>query len=253
MTAPAVVLCISGHDPCGGAGIQADIEAVAAAGAHAVTVITAHTVQDTSDVRRVAAVDATLLDEQLRVLAADVPIAAVKIGLLGSAAQVPVLLQFLARLGRPVVLDPVLRAGGGAMLASPGLAAGLLAATTVATPNADEARGLAPAAADLDTAGAALVAAGARHVLITGGDEPGDAVVNRWYRAGHGPRRYVWPRLAGGFHGAGCTLAAAIAARLAQGMEVAAALEDAQAFTQRALAAAVAIGGGRRIPRRIHQ
>jgi hydroxymethylpyrimidine/phosphomethylpyrimidine kinase len=248
------VLCLSGHDPGGGAGIQADIEAIAALGGHALAVITAHTVQDSVDVARVVAADARLLQEQLDALFADFRPRALKVGLLGSAAQVAVVAQAARRAAVPVVLDPVLRAGGGAELAGAELIerlrAELLPLTDVLTPNAAEARRLAPAAT-LDDCGAALLALGARHVLITGGDEPGDPVVNHWFAPGRPPRRYAWSRVAGRFHGAGCTLAAATAALLARGVPATAAVSDAQAYTHRALQAAFAAGRGRLIPGRL--
>lgn len=253
MASEAVVLCLSGHDPTGGAGVQADIETVAALGAHAATVITAHTVQDTRDVRRVVVADAGLLKEQLDVLLADVHVGAVKVGLLAGDSQPAFIADVVRRTGAPLVLDPVLRAGGGADLASTGLMDAMRKAlfplTEVLTPNAAEARRLA-SAEDLDDCGAALLEAGCRHVLITGGDEPGDAVVNRLYAKDRPVRRQAWPRLSGGFHGAGCTLAAAIAAGLATGLSAIDAIDDAQAFAHRALAAGVALGRGRAIPGR---
>jgi hydroxymethylpyrimidine/phosphomethylpyrimidine kinase len=246
------ILCVSGLDPSGGAGIQADIEAVAAVGAHALPVVTALTVQDTRNVQSSEAVAASLLARQLDVLIADCRIAAVKIGLLGGAAQVDVLVPRIAALNVPVVCDPVLRAGGGAELASAELAAALrqrlLPVVTVLTPNAAEARRLVPAAHDRTGAGAALVAGGCEHVLITGGDEPGDEVINTWYARQGEPRVYRWPRLPETFHGAGCTLAAALAARLARGADVAGAIEDAQRWTQTTLQRAYAAGRGRRLP-----
>ena len=249
-----LVLCLSGHDPGGGAGIQADIEAIGALGGHALTVVTAHTVQDSSNVFRVVAADPELLQAQLDALLADFKPRALKIGLLGSTGQVELVAATLRRAGVPAVLDPVLRAGGGADLAGPGLIERLrrelLPLVEVLTPNAAEARRLAPDAADLDGCGAALLALGARHVLITGGDEPGDPVVNRWFAADRSPRRYAWPRLSGLFHGAGCTLAAAVAALLARGLPATAAVEDAQAYTHRTLQAAFAAGRGRMIPGR---
>lgn len=253
MRARPIVLCLSGHDPGGGAGLQADIETVAALGGHAAGVVTAHTVQDTSNVRRVVAADPALLREQLDALLADLGIGAVKIGLLGGVEQVDVVAGVIARVGRPAVLDPVLRAGGGAELGSPALIAAmtrtLLPRVDVLTPNAAEARRLA-GQQDLDACGAALVAAGAQHVLITGGDEPGDGVVNRWYRRDGRPRAFSWPRLRGPFHGAGCTLASAIATLLAHGLPVAVALADAQAYVHGALERAFAPGRGRPIPGR---
>jgi hydroxymethylpyrimidine/phosphomethylpyrimidine kinase len=251
------VLFLSGHDPGGGAGIQADLETAAALGGHGLSLITAHTVQDTSDVAAVRAPDLALLREQAALLLADVPVEAIKVGLLGAPEQVPFIVELIERTGAPAVVDPVLRAGGGAELASGALIEALkraLPRVEVLTPNAAEARRLVPEARDLDAAGAALVALGAKHVLITGGDEPAhdkdDAVVNRWYRRDGAPRAFSWPRLPGPFHGAGCTLAAAVATLLAQGSSVGAALADAQAFTHRALERGFAPGRGRRIPDR---
>lgn len=252
MTPVPAVLCLSGHDPTGGAGIQADIEACAARGVHAFTVITAHTVQDTSNVRRVSAVPPAMIAEQVEALGSDGRIAAIKIGLLGDAAQVPVIVEAILSNPAPVVLDPVLRAGGGTNLVGSKLQVAileeLLPHVTVVTPNAGEARRLAPGAADLDAAAARLLSTGCRHVLVTGGDETGPTVVNTWYAQDAAPRRFEWPRLPETFHGAGCTLASAIAARLAAGEPVGDALESAQRWTQATLAAAVAVGQGRRIP-----
>jgi hydroxymethylpyrimidine/phosphomethylpyrimidine kinase len=254
MSGRPIVLCLSGHDPGGGAGLQADIETVAALGGHAAGVITAHTVQDTSDVRRVVAADQSLLREQVDTLLADLGVGAVKIGLLGAPAQAGLVADLIARVGRPAVLDPVLRAGGGAELGSEALVAeikrALLPRVDVLTPNAAEARRLA-GRQDLDACGAALLAAGARHVLITGGDEPGETVVNRWYRRDGHARAFSWPRLRGPFHGAGCTLASAIATLLARGLSMAEALADAQAYVHRALARGFAPGRGRPIPGRL--
>lgn len=253
MTPVPVVLCLSGHDPTGGAGIHADIEACAAQGVHAFTVVTAHTVQDTRNVRRVSAVAPMLIAEQVDALLRDGRIAAIKIGLLGDAQQVPVLVHAIRAAGVPVVLDPVLRAGGGTNLVGSelqvALREALLPLVTVLTPNAGELRRLVPNEPP-DVAAARLIAAGCRNVLVTGGDEDTAAVVNTWYAADLPPRRFEWPRLPETFHGAGCTLASAIAARLALGDPVGDALETAQRWTQDALARAVTVGQGRRIPGR---
>lgn len=252
---PPLVLCISGHDPSGGAGLQADIEAVAAQGAHALGIITALTCQDTDNVRRVQAVAPTLLAEQLDLLLADCRVDAIKIGLLGDAGQIPTICAAIERCAVPVVLDPVLRAGGGAALAGAATAHALLEQllprATIATPNAAEARRLAPGAVDNAACAEALLRRGCRNVLITGGDEPTPDVVNGWYRDGVAPQLFHWPRLPGGFHGAGCTLAAALAARLAVGEDLAAALPQAQAYVHGCLERALRIGQGRRVPDRL--
>ena len=250
-----LLLCISGHDPTGGAGIHADIEACGALGAHALSVITCHTVQDTSDVRRVSAVPPILLAAQIEALTGDCAIDAVKIGLLGDAEQVAPIAAALRQLRRPVVLDPVLRAGGGTALVGSALRAQLVQhlfpLADLITPNLGEARALAGLPQGSAAAcSARLLAGGARNVLITGGDEPGDTVLNSWHTAEGNETRYEWPRLDARFHGAGCTLASAIAALLASGLKMGAALEQAQRYTQDALARAFAIGHGRLIPAR---
>ena len=254
-----VLLCLSGHDPTGGAGVQADIEAAGAQGVPALTLITALTVQDSRNVHAVQPVGTALIERQLEALAADARIAAIKIGLLGDPAQVALVARWIDRLGVPVVLDPVLRAGGGAELADgtlqQAIARDLLPRVTLATPNAREARRLAglPADAPPDRAGTALLAKGCANVLITGGDEAGEDranVSNTWHRQGAAPHRYTWPRLAETFHGAGCTMASAIAARLVLLEPLELAIHTGQKWTQESLARAIAIGRGRRIPGR---
>lgn len=252
---PPRVLCLSGLDPVGGAGLQADIETLAAHRVHALGLVTALTVQDSHNVRRLVATDPALLDEQLAVLLADSRPDAVKLGLLGSAAQLPVIAAHLARLGLPVVCDPVLRAGGGTDLAAAqfpaALRAQLLPLVTVLTPNAAEARRLVPEAATLAACAATLLADGCARVLVTGGDEPGTSVANQAWGHDGGVRRWEWSRLPETFHGAGCTLASAIAARLALGDRADDAIEAGQRWTQAALARAISVGGGRRIPGRL--
>ena len=239
------VLVFSGLDPSGGAGIAADLTAIAAQGVHALPVITALTVQDHNRVYGVEPVDAALIARQAAVLADAIEIDAVKIGICGNRANADAIAALVARLrqrrpGLPVVLDPVLASGHGDALArgdARAALAPLLALATVVTPNLAEA--------------AALDTGACRHVLVTGGHGEGQDVVNCWRGEGR-QRDWRWPRLAGEFHGSGCTLAAAIAARLALGETVETALELAQAYVQRALAASFSIGAGQRIPRRFY-
>lgn len=254
MTTPSV-LCLSGLDPTGGAGLQADIEACAALGVHALGLVTALTEQDSHNVTAVEAVSLALLQRQIDTLLADCQPTAVKIGLIGDPGQIPVICRTLAQLRVPVVCDPILRAGGGAELLSDQAAAQLLIEllprVTVLTPNAAEARRLVPQAANLAGCAAALLATGCQNVLITGGDEPGEEVINALHRPGLAPRSWSWSRLEGPFHGAGCTLAAATAAQLALGKDVEVALTIAQAYTQETLRRACRIGHGRLIPGRL--
>ena len=242
MTQPTV-LVFSGLDPSGGAGIAADLAAIAAQGVHALPIVTALTVQDQNRVYGVESVDAALLLRQASALTNALRIDAVKIGIPGSRANAEAIAAIINGLRRhapqlPVVLDPVLASGHGDLLTRGDAAAALaplLPLATVLVPNLAEA--------------AALDSSQCRHVLTTGGHGEGPFVINVWRSAGQ-DREWRWPRLAGEFHGSGCTLAAAIAARLALGEAVGAAFEAAQAYVQRTLAESYLVGPGQRIPRR---
>lgn len=234
------VLVFSGLDPGGGAGLAADILAIAAMGAHALPLATALTVQDNEHVFEVVPCDTRLIVRQADALMARFTIDAVKIGIPGSAANAVAIAGLIARLrivhpALPVVLDPVLSSGRGDALGQQDALAALLAVATLLVPNLPEAAALGPVPCP--------------HVLVTGGHGAGEVVVNRWTHAGVA-RSWHWPRLDGSFHGSGCTLAAAIAARLAQGDAMADALARAQAFCHEALAQSFALAPGQRIPRR---
>ncbi|MGX2038988.1 bifunctional hydroxymethylpyrimidine kinase/phosphomethylpyrimidine kinase [Methylocaldum sp. MU1018] len=251
---PPIVLCLSGHDPTGGAGIQADIETVSRLGCHPCSVITALTVQDTHNVRKVLPQNAEDFLEQARTVLRDLPVAAVKIGLLGSVDIVHAVRELLeAAAGIPVVLDPILAAGGGANLSNEALIDALRQAliprATVLTPNSPEARKL-TGTSDLADCARELLALGCPNVLLTGTHEDDSEVVNRLYRAS-GSKTYRWPRLPGSYHGSGCTLASAVAAGLARGRDVESAASAAQDFTWRALNAGFRPGRGQWLPNRL--
>src|SRR6185312_6504177 len=252
---PPVVLLIAGNDPSGGAGLAADIQAVTAAGAHPAPVVAALTVQDSRDVQRVQAVAAELVAEQAHAVLADMPVAAIKLGLLADAATgraVAALLREHAAI--PVVVDPGLAASGGAALAEDALLEvylrDIFPLATLITPNAAESRRLAPGAADPMARATALLKTGARHVLIKGGDEESAEVHNHLFGPHGLHEQMTWPRLPGEFHGSGCTLASAIAARLGLGMDISGAVREAQRYTWKTLERAWTLGRGRRIPAR---
>jgi hydroxymethylpyrimidine/phosphomethylpyrimidine kinase len=255
-TALPIVLSIAGHDPSGGAGVQADAETVAALGSHAATVVACLTVQDTRDVHEVLPLPAALVCRQLEAVLGDLAVGAVKVGLLGSAEVVVAVAEALgAHPGVPVVVDPVLAAGGGRELASAALIAAychhLLPRATVATPNAVEVCRLAPAQSPADAA-ETLLDGGCQAVLVTGGhSDDGPLVIDRLYRPGRPPRSFTVPRIAGRFHGTGCTLSSAVAAGLAMGRPLEDAIRVAQAFTHDAVRAAFKAGAGQLLPRRI--
>lgn len=236
-----VVLCFSGLDPSGGAGLQADIEAIAAQGAHAAVVCTALTVQDSNAVYDFQPVDPDLLRRQAQAILADLSVAAIKIGMLGSAVTTRLIGEILAaHPGIPVVLDPVLAANSGGSLASDMLGEAmleLLPLAAVITPNSIEARRLS-GSDDLHEAVIRLRAHGAQHILLKGGHEPGEEIVNRLYNEQSLIRESRWPRLPGEYHGSGCTLASALAAGLAAGLPLKEATARAEDYVARALARA---------------
>ena len=252
---PPVVLIIAGNDPTGGAGLAADIQAVSALGAHPAPVVAALTVQDSRDVSRVEPVDPALVSQQAQAIFADLPVAAVKLGLLADAAvgrAVAALLREHPSL--PLVVDPVLRAGGGGLIAEVALIKiylrEIFPRATLVTPNAAEGRSLVPGAADAAAQGAALLALGAAHVLIKGADEATPAVHNLFLSADGSRQEFTWPRLPGVYHGSGCTLASAAAALLALGETPAVAVSRAQDYTWKALQAGWQLGRGQLIPNR---
>lgn len=257
-----VVLVFSGHDPSGGAGVQADIEAIISQGVHPATVITALTVQDTVNVRRFVPTDPSLVIEQARAVLEDMPVQCIKIGMIGSVALVEVIHSILKDYPDiPVVLDPVLIAGGGGTLANEDVAKAminlLLPLTTILTPNAYESRALVKLAHipgnDLDARGQALLDMGPEYVLLKGGDEQSTEVENWLFSRHQPPRKFTYERLPGEFHGSGCTLASAIAGLIAQATDAdyVNAIHEAQEYTSHALFHAAQIGRGQWIPHRL--
>lgn len=251
------VLVFAGLDPSGGAGISADIEAIGAMGAHALPVVTALTVQDNNRVFAVNPVDSAILRHQAQVLSDRIPIAAVKVGIVGNRANAEAIADTIIRLreeqpGLPVVLDTVLGSGHGFLLSEGGpeqAIAPLIPLATVITPNLPEAARLCPGAADLEEQARHLLSLGSANVLIKGGHGEGGSVVNRWFSPSES-RTWSWERLPGEFHGSGCTLASAIAGLLAQGLAVGEALERAQTFCQKALTSAYTVAHGQKMPNR---
>jgi len=251
-----VVMTISGSDPTGGAGIQADIETLASMGCHAAPVITAITVQDTQDVKGYVAVDPTLLIQQSRAVLEDIAVSVFKIGMLGSveiAEAVHTLLTDYPEM--PVVLDPVLIAGGGSELADADIQDAmvtlLLPLTTILTPNSNEARLLAPEGDNLDACAQEILDKGCEFVLITGTHENTPHVTNTLYGNHRQIETFDWERLPGKYHGSGCTLSSAIAGLLAQGIDPFTAIHEAQEYTWEALKQGYRIGMGQFIPNRL--
>lgn len=247
---PVACLTIAGSDSGGGAGIQADLKTFAALGVHGCSAITALTAQNTQGVRAVHAVPVKHLVAELDAVFDDFPITAVKTGMLGDARTVRCVANELARRQpRHVVVDPVMIATSGARLLDPAavrvLIDELIPLANVLTPNLPEAEALLGTkirnARDADRAGVALLAMGARAVLLKGGHGQGREVIDRWFDA-RGTFEIRHPRLPFEAHGTGCTLAAALAAHLARGAAPRMAARRAIAFVHGALAHAYAPG-----------
>ena len=227
------VLSIAGSDSGGGAGIQADLKAFARAGVHGTTAITAITAQNTVAVTAVEAVSPAMIVAQVRAVAEDIGVDAVKIGMLGSvatAAAVSAALDLLPG-GTPVVVDPVMVAESGARLldrdAQRALVDLVVARATVVTPNIPEARVLAgDDSLDAEGLARAVQALGPQAVVVTGGhrDEAVDVLLD-------GRRTYEIPGERypdGAAHGSGCTHSSTLAARLALGDDVLSAATEAK-------------------------
>lgn len=248
------VLVVSGLDPSGGAGIQADIQAITAMGAHPLPVLSCLTVQDTCNVQGAEAVDADLIERQIRCVAADAPIHAVKTGAMGDHRIVRMLRELLTELGPlPLVVDPVIKAAGGGELADEKLLAAMRAElfpmASVLTPNGPELTELG-GSEDVATSAHALLNGGAQAVLATGGHGTGPTIENRLFRKDQPETAWQLERVGNEYHGSGCTLAAALSAGLASGLDLPRAIEQAQDFTGRAIRGALRVGHGQPVPDR---
>jgi hydroxymethylpyrimidine/phosphomethylpyrimidine kinase len=251
------VLVFAGSDPSGGAGISADIEAIAAQGAHALPVITAITVQDNNRVFDVHPIATQLIIQQAQTLTEKISVSAIKIGIIANRANALALAQWITRFkinhpNVPVVLDPVLASGHGDALALDNpvdALAPLLAVATLITPNLPEAALLCPVTQTPQHQARHLMQHGILDVLIKGGHGTEPEVTNHWFHKEH-TMSWHWPRIDGAFHGSGCTLASAIAGQLANGMTMLQALTAAQDYCHLTLKNSYAIAPGQRIPQR---
>lgn len=250
MSERPVVLIVAGLDPSGGAGLAADIQAVTALGAHPAPVASLVTVQDTRNVMRSEPLDAELVIAQAEAVLADMAVAAIKLGALGTAAIGTAVADLAARHpGIPVVTDPVLAASGGGSLAGRELIGvyreRLFPRSVLATPNHAELEALAPG-----DGAAELLALGLPACLVTDGEGRGERIVHELQTEAGIELLPGGPRRPGRFHGSGCTLASAIAARLALGDALLDAIVAGDAFVQRAIARALTPGRGQAVPGR---
>ncbi|HEY3767438.1 MAG TPA: bifunctional hydroxymethylpyrimidine kinase/phosphomethylpyrimidine kinase [Candidatus Angelobacter sp.] len=247
-----IVLSIAGHDPSSGAGITADIKTMAAHRCYGVTCITALTVQSTRGVKRVDPMEGQVITETLEQLMGDLDIAAVKIGMLGSAEAAKAVAAFLKRHAvRFVVLDPIIRSSSGAELISREglriLKDRVLPRVYVTTPNIDEAAALTElnvtTADEMQLAALRLHEMGARNVIITGGhiDPPNDFLSQTGKQVTILKGNKISSRST---HGTGCAFSTALTCNLAMGKDLLTAAKAAKKFVETSLHKAPAIGKG---------
>ena len=257
---PPIVLVFSASDPTGGAGMQADIMTLSSMGCHALSVITAITAQDTAGVEDILAMEPEWVIDQARLVLEDMQVAAFKIGLLGSVENIAAIAEIVSDYPQiPLILDPVLASGRGDDMATEDMISALrellLPQTTILTPNSIEARRLATTDEDenppsLEVCAERLIDCGSEFVLITGTHENTGQVINTLYGEDGVVRADRWERLPGSYHGSGCTLASAIAATMANGLDIPEAVREAQEYTWQSLQAGFRPGMGQFIPDR---
>ncbi|MFV2005322.1 MAG: hydroxymethylpyrimidine/phosphomethylpyrimidine kinase [Gammaproteobacteria bacterium] len=252
---PPVVLCFSGADPTGGAGIQADIETLCSHGCIAASVITAATVQDTVDVISFAPMPSDLVVEQARAVLEDMPIAAIKIGVVGSAEIAMAIHSIITDYPDiPVIYDPVFSTETDGALSTEDLVDTvrtlLLPVTKVLTPNIHEIHELAPGSDTPTAAAMGLLESDVEYILLTGTHGKTPDVVHTLFSNNREMATFHNERLPHKYHGSGCTLAAAIAAQIALGQDVLGAVRQALEYTHKTLVHANRIGMGQYHPNR---
>ena len=249
----AIVTCFSGHDPSGGAGIQADINAIHAHHAHACTVITALTVQDTQDVQQLIPIEVNLFQTMAITLLDDISVNAFKTGLLADADIAHSVAHIVKQHPNiPLVVDPVLASGAGSSLSNEALINAfreqLFPLATIATPNLPEAQQLS-GESHPDRCAEKILGMGCQYLLLTGAHASTKQVINTLYSK-KGKTEFQVERLEGEFHGSGCTLASSLAANLANKHDINTAVSNALEYTWQTLKHAQTIGKGQLIPHR---
>ncbi|GAB4477633.1 MAG: hydroxymethylpyrimidine/phosphomethylpyrimidine kinase [Burkholderiaceae bacterium] len=251
-------------DPTGAGGVLADALACAAMGCHAACAITAVVVQDSRRVEDVLVLDDEWVDDQARAVLQDMPVAAFKVGAVGSADNAQAIAEILSDYpDLPVVLDPFADDAGEQAEFDPELIGAmrelLLPQTTVLTVNLAQARRLIALADDDDAAeefaaadcAKTLLEWGAEYVLITAAESTSGPIVNRLFGDDGSVQDESVERVDLTFRGAGDTLSATIAALLAQGIDVGDAVREANEFLERALAGGFRLGMGDAVPDRL--
>ena len=250
-------MVFGGTDPTGGAGISADIAALSSLGCHCSPVVTAVTAQDTSEVKEFAAVPTDVVIAQARAILEDIPIAAIKTGMLVDTEIISAVTTICEDYPHiPVIVDPVLNASDGTSLSNDDLEDAyrslLFPRALLVTPNKPEAQQLANQGDTIDACAAEILSFGCEWLLLTGSHDQTQNVVNRLYGTNGECKLFETKRLPHHYHGSGCTLASACAAGLAQGIHPFTAVEHALDYTRKTLEHGQRLGMGQYIPNRFY-
>ena len=237
--------------------MQADIEAVASCGGHALPLATCLTVQNTVQTYAFIPTELHLLQQQADALLQDIPVSSCKIGVIPNGKIAAAVADIVARIADiPVVLDPVLRPSQGVEFCDDmtirTIKEKLLPQASIVTPNMNELLLLTSQSESISERASELCKQGPKYVLLTDADNSASEVCNKLFAADHLVEEYRWPKLPHVFHGSGCTLSSALAFYLSVNTEVSRATKLAQEYTWKCLKAGEAVGKGQRIPKRIN-
>ena len=260
------ILCFSGLDPCGGAGLQADIESIFQCGGHALPIASCLTVQNTLGVSSVSPVKNDLIQQQATAIIEDMEIAACKIGAIANQDTAHIIAEIITDFPSiPVIYDPVLMPTQGQPFADlitlKAIQQTILPKVDIITPNHNELALLTQSShrsahtPPLIERIQSLGQLGPKHILLTGADEKSTEVNNLLYNHNTLVETYTWKRLANNYHGSGCTMSSALACFLALGESIQDASLHAQLYTYETLKHAQSLGHGQMIPtrNRVHQ
>lgn len=255
---PPIVLCFSGNDPSGGSGLSADILALASVGCHTLPILTASTIQDSSRMEDILALEAEWVTEQARFILEDMPVKAFKIGLVGSIENMAAITEIVTDYPHiPVVLDPFIPREDSEVSVEDWVEAMrelLIPYAHVISCNSTIARLLTTDESQEDAsvtpheAGQRLASLGCDYALISGVHENTPKILNTLYHSRGPVFTMEWDRVPGRFHGKGAILSAAIAGALAYDLAIEEAVKDAQEFTWRAIQAGYHAGMGKSLP-----
>jgi hydroxymethylpyrimidine/phosphomethylpyrimidine kinase len=258
------VMTFSATDATSGAGLQADVLTIASLRCNPLSIVTGVSVQDTLGVRGLTAINAELVNDQTRTILGDMEISAFKCGLLGSVENIRIIAEILEDYPEiPLIIDPVLASGRGDDLVNAEIMKAMLELlfpkSYLITPNSHEARRMVIEGNEnfedlsIDLCAERLKLLGCKNILITGADENTEKVINILYEKSGTVNPFHWDRLPETYHGSGCTLASAVSAYLALGVNLKTAVEEAQIYTWESLKNASKPGKGQYIPERLYE